>query len=495
MADKPIVLLSLHNKKALGVGYLEKALKNAGYEVHLIFFKSFNSVNPSSATQTEISLLKNLIQEIDPGLIGVSVMSSLYLETVNAVNNMLRESFNIPIVWGGVFPTLFPERCLKEADYVIRGEGEKAIVHLVDALYNNKPLEDVQNLAFKKDGQVIINEVGPLCQNLDELGYPEIGGKNRYFIDGDKLHRGDPLLNSISYEMSASRGCPFMCSYCCTVSLRRVYKNQSRHYLRMRSVSSVMDELNEAKSRMKNLKVIRFWDEIFSSNEEWVAEFAERYKKEIGLPFEIWAHPLKVDKKLIQMLVDVGLYKVVMGIQSGSPRVRKEIFHRIEKQEDIINASRIFAECKVPQVIYDFILRHPFETEEDIRQSYELCTKLAPPFELQLHELQFFPGIDIVEMAIKMNIATREELDKVMYAPMKIQYRKYWGEKNKNPVMNFWYYLIYMTQFGVSRPIARYFAGRFERTGKTSGADFVYKMLKPLEKFRHYYKKAGLLFR
>jgi radical SAM superfamily enzyme YgiQ (UPF0313 family) len=422
-------------------------------------------------------------------------MSSLYLETVNSVNGMLRQSFDIPIVWGGVFPTLFPEKCLKKADYVLKGEGERAIVDLVDALYNNKPLENVQNLAYKKDGETVINEVGPLCQDLDELGYPEIGGENRYLIDEDKLMRGDPLLSSISYELSASRGCPNMCSYCCTVNLRRVYKKESSHYLRMRSVSSVMDELNEAKSKMKNLKVIRFWDEIFSSNEEWVAEFAGRYKKEIGLPFEIWAHPLKVNKNLIKMLVDVGLYKVVMGIQSGSPRVRKEIFHRMEKQEDIINASKIFTECKVPQVIYDLILRHPFETEEDIKESYELCTKLAPPFELQLHELQFFPGIDIIDMAIKMNIATAEELDKVMYAPMKVQYKAYWGQMNKNPVVNFWYSLIYMTQFGISRPIARRLAKQFSRTGKTEGAVRVYKMLKPVAKLKHYYKKAGLVFK
>lgn len=494
MQKNSILLISFHNQKALGIRYLERSLKKAGYEVNLVFFKGFNSIKPGKCSDNELQLLKELVAKLQPQIIGLSVMTSLYLETVYAVNEMLKSSFSIPIVWGGVYATLFPERSLERADFVIRGEGEDCIVEFADSLVNGTPYEHIQNLAYKTDSKCIVNEVRPIRQNLDELGYPEIGGENKYFIQDDTLTNSDPVLNALSFELTASRGCPFVCSYCCSVNLKRVYQGKG-HYVRFRSVSSVMEELREAKAKIKNLKVIHFWDEIFSDEENWVDEFVSRYKKEINLPFEIWGHPLKSDRNLIKKLVGAGLYKVVMGIQSGSPRVRKEIFHRVEKQEEIIAASKTLSECKVPQVIFDFMLQHPFETTEDIKETYELCMKLARPFELQLHGLNFLPGTDIVDMAIKMNIVSSEDMEKIMYSPIQDQYNMYWGYENNDIMSNFWYALTYMTQFGITRPISEYLAARHKSEKHVKLALKLYNAFKPLSRLRYYYKKGILVLK
>lgn len=494
MNSSQVLLISFYNQKALGIRYLENALKNAGFSVNLVFFKGFNSENPEKCTQAELDLLRDFIKTTKPEMIGLSVMTSLYLETVYAVNDMLRENFDIPILWGGVYPTLFPEKSLEHADYVIRGEGEETIVELAGAVLSKTPADNIKNLAFKLDGQVVKNEVRPVCQNLDELGYPRIGGENKFSINGTAITEGDPILNSLSFELTASRGCPFVCSYCCSVNLKRVYKGMGK-YVRFRSVSSVMDELNEAKAKLKNLKVIHFWDEIFSDDENWIDEFIDRYKKEINLPFEIWAHPLKVDRNLIGKLVSVGLYKVVMGIQSGSPRVRKEIFHRVEKQEDIIEASRVLSDCKVPQVIFDFMLQHPFEKERDIRETYELCMKLKRPFELQLHGLNFLPGTDIVDKALEMNILDRNELERIMYSPIHEQYDMYWGYKNKDAKSNFWYSLTFLTQFAAIKPVTRILADKHDSSFFIGLAPKLYRLSKPLTKLRYFYNKGTIVLR
>lgn len=492
--ERPVLLIGFYNKKALGVRYLERALKTAGYETVVVFFKDFNSVKPQPVTDKELDMLKELILNVNPGIIGMSVMASLYLETVYSVNDMLKSNFKIPLVWGGVFPTLFPERCLEYADYVVRGEGEEAFSELVHAIYSNKPVSSIPNLAYRKNEATYINDIRMLCENIDKYGYPEIGGSNKYFINSDTITRGDPQLKSVSYELTASRGCPFMCSYCSSINLKRVYKGKGV-YVRFRSVNSVLSELKEAKSKIKGLKVIHFWDEIFSDDPEWIDQFSERYRKEIGLPFEIWGHPLKVNKPLISKLVEAGLYKVVMGIQSGSPRVRKEIFHRVESQDEIISASRVLRECKVPQVIYDFMLQHPFETEEDIKQTYELCTKLKSPFELQLHGLNFLPGTDIVDMAIDMNILSGEQLEKIMYSSIQEQYDMYWGYKNDSLMSNFWYALTFMTQFGVTQPLAVYFAKKSSSMRHVRLALKLYKRVQFLSRIRYYYKKGLIVIR
>ena len=84
-----IVLVAFYNVKALGVRYLETALRKAGYQVRTIFFKQFNSVSPKPVTEKELRLLCDTIREASPILVGLSVMSSLYMDSINAVADTL----------------------------------------------------------------------------------------------------------------------------------------------------------------------------------------------------------------------------------------------------------------------------------------------------------------------------------------------------------------------------------------------------------------------
>ncbi|MDR0446442.1 MAG: cobalamin B12-binding domain-containing protein, partial [Oscillospiraceae bacterium] len=111
-----VLLIGFYNTKALGLRYLENALELAGYNVRVLFFKSFNSVSPKPATAEEMALLKKFVAETQPVLIGLSVMASLYLDTVKAVSSELRGG--VPVLWGGVYPTMFPAESMEHADYV-----------------------------------------------------------------------------------------------------------------------------------------------------------------------------------------------------------------------------------------------------------------------------------------------------------------------------------------------------------------------------------------
>ncbi|MDR1669274.1 MAG: B12-binding domain-containing radical SAM protein [Oscillospiraceae bacterium] len=445
-----VYLIGFYNPKALGLRYLERALQSAGHEVRILFFKSFNSMNPKAADERELALLRQDIQAFKPGMIGLSVMASLYLETVDAVSAMLREAFTVPIVWGGVYPTMFPEECLKRCDYVLRGEGEEAVVELVSALASGGAVNGIANLAYRQGEETVINPLRPLERDLDRFGLPDIGGDNKALIENSALTPGDPQLSSYSYETGAGRGCPYACSYCCSVNLNRLHRGLGP-VVRFRDPDMVIEELLLAKRRMKKLLFIHFWDEIFSDDPEWVRRFAARYKKEIKLPFEIWGHPLKTNRDTVMTLRKAGLYKVVMGIQSGSPAIRKDVFHRPESQEDILAAARTLKECGVPHIIYDLMLRHPFETEETIRETFAFCLSMPRGFSLQMHGLNFLPGTDIVGMAVERGLVPPDEMASLTSAGMEDQYSRHWKRDNQNPVINFWYHLIYLTQFGLYR--------------------------------------------
>ena len=85
--------------------------------------------------------------------------------------------------------------------------------------------------------------------NIDDYGIPTINSRNACFIENDRLVSGDPQLDTLSYEVIASRGCPFTCSYCCCVNLHRLYP-KGTPAVRTRSVKSVIDELIAAKREM-----------------------------------------------------------------------------------------------------------------------------------------------------------------------------------------------------------------------------------------------------
>jgi len=488
--NKNIVLINFYSPKSLGIRYLEGALTEAGFDVTVIYFKGFHSIRPQMPTTGEIDSLIGHISEREPLLIGFSVMSSLYLEAVEMVSVEMRKQLKFPMVWGGVYATMFPERCLEHCDYVLRGECEEALCELVGRLYEGTGLEDMLNLAFRRENEVVVNPVRPLVTDLDGLKMAPIGQGSKYFIDGE-ARAIDPILTSYSYETACSRGCPFVCAYCSTVGLKRIYRD-NRHFLRFRSVDSVISELKAAKAAMKGLAIVHFWDEIFSDDEEWIAQFATRYREEIGLPFDIWAHPMKTTLPLLKKLREAGLYQVVMGIQSGSPTVRKQAFHRVESQEQVFAAAQALTDAGIPRVIYDLILRHPFESVEQIRESYELCDKLPGNFTLQLHDLNFLPGTDIVEEALQKGIFTHEQMDAIMYAPMAKQYATWWETGSDNADVNFWYHLIYMTQFKNLKRVARRLAMDMDagKPGVREKAESYFRKGKRAARFRHYRQKG-----
>jgi len=514
--NKPVVLVNFYSPKSLGIRYLEGALREAGFETIVVYFKGFHSARPQKPTAEETDILVNLLREKQPLFIGFSVMSSLYLEAVNAISRAVREGMVAscdpppPLVWGGIYATLFPERCLPHCDYVIRGEAEAALVEFAGRIRDGRDLKDMQNLAYPSGEQLppqeqsasyeqlpaVKNPVRPLVTDLDSLSMAQLGTGEKYMID-EVLKPGDPAIGSYSYETSCSRGCPFVCSYCSTVSVKRIYKDEVRHYLRFRSVDNVIDELKAARKAMRGLSFIHFWDEIFPDDQAWIEEFAQKYRTEIGLPFDIWGHPLKVNKGLFTALRRAGLYQVVMGIQSGSPTVRKKAFHRVETQEQIIAAAQILKDAKIPQVIYDLILRHPFETLEELKESYEFCRQLPGRFTLQMHVLVFLPGTDVVEEAVKRGIYTRGQLDEMMYAPMEKLYASWWDTDAADPEINFWYKLIYLTQFPVLKRAAERLARKKEAgNGAVNGkAAQYYKLARRLARARHIWNRGWAVLR
>lgn len=106
-----VVLVAFYNRKALGVRFLEGALERAGYRVRTVFFKDFNSVRPRPATDRELDLLRGVVRDCRPALVGLSVMSSMYLDTVYRVLDALTAEGRPPWCAAGPMPPCSPSAC------------------------------------------------------------------------------------------------------------------------------------------------------------------------------------------------------------------------------------------------------------------------------------------------------------------------------------------------------------------------------------------------
>jgi radical SAM superfamily enzyme YgiQ (UPF0313 family) len=181
-------------------------------------------------------------------------------------------------------------------------------------------------------------------------------------------------------------------------------------YVRQRSVEHVINELIHVKNQLKGLKMITFFDEIFGINKKWMQEFCRQYKQKIGLPFSCYLHPLAVNDEVVSLLREAGVSLIGMGIQSGSERIRRQIFKRPESDEQIIKATRILRKYRIPLVL-DLILDNPFETYHDKENALNLLLRIPRPFKLSLYSLIYFPGTELTNMALKQGIITTDDIE------------------------------------------------------------------------------------
>lgn len=338
----------------LGIQYLSAALKKAGHQTYLI----------CSAKENAFEKLK----EIKPDIVAYSVTTGKHQEMI-LLNKKIKENFQVYSVFGGPHPTFYPEIIKEEGiDAVCVGEGEEAFVEFVNKLEKGKSVDKVKNFWIKKNGKIIKNPLRNLNENLDNLQFP----------DRELIYRKDPFFRELKIKrFMTSRGCPFQCTYCFNRHYNQLYKNKGR-ILRRRSVYNVIQEIKEVKEKYP-LGTVKFIDDTFNLDKEWLKEFCEKYKREINLPFicNIRADLLTADMAF--QLKQANCIIVYMGIETGNEKIRKEILERNMSNEQILNACRILRKEKI-KIVSQNMLGLPGETLENLFESILFNSKCKVDF-------------------------------------------------------------------------------------------------------------------
>lgn len=404
-------LISMYNFNHLGVRAIHSLLKSKGIHVDLIFFKNMLFNDAKKPTATEINKLTELVKEKNPDLIGISVSCSTFYNIAIDLTKKIKQKISKPVIWGGVHPTISPWQCIDHADMVFVGEGEFGLLDLITRMSQNQDYSDIPGLWVKKESpQVIKNAASPLKNSLDLIPPNDYEDDLKYYIENENLEYGDPYSKDNDlYTILTGRGCPFDCTYCINHIFRNIYTNRG-YPIRRRSVSHVINELSRAKEIFPNLKRVTIFDDVFVLDKKWAKEFCDEYKEKIGLPFSCLFHPSTIKEDLVAILKEGGLDYIDMGIESGSERIRREVFGRKDSNKVIKNAMDVMHKQKIRPVL-DFILDNPFETVKDKEETLDLLLSFPRPFLFYFYSLIHFPGTNMTKLALERKYITEDDIE------------------------------------------------------------------------------------
>jgi len=401
------LLISLQsNAYVTGLKYLAASLIKDGYDARILLL-------PGYLEPHLLPSVKGFIKDYNPHLIGIGLMSIEFYPAKN-LTRLLKNEFDIPIIWGGVHVMINPDECLRYADYICYGEGERPLPLLLEHIRKNgrEAIPDIPNIWMNRDGRIIKNPLSAPEKEIDRFPFQEYlpnylyclhKGKVYNLAENPHLFRRYALYGGTCHMMITTRGCPFSCGYCANSYLVNIYGRG----VRKRSVENCLEELLHVKKDPYVL-YINFEDDCFFVHDRaWIRRFSEEYKRHIRLPFIVRAIPSMLDEEKLFLLKDAGLSTVVMGIQSGSDRVNFEVFERRIRFTSVMKAAELISKAKLVG-FYEMIVDNPYETEDDRMETIASMASLKKPYIISLAHLTFFPGTPITERAIRDNIAEPE---------------------------------------------------------------------------------------
>ena len=392
--DGPLALVSFYDIENNAVRQLAAGCRMRGFRVLEIYFKDWRNNGFQPATDHEVEQLLAILQREQVSLIGFSLRASAYQEPMRQLVRAIRARLPVPIVVGGWHATVRPEACLSFSDAVCIGEGDMSLPAFLQAFRAGQDVSRVAGFHVRiGSGEVVRNRLLPLVKDLNALPWRDYMHPDKVQVCKGRVRWGDPMRRDPLFQVMCSVGCIQRCGFCHNSFENEAIRAGPR--LRFRSVGDVLDELAKARRRNPAIRRVRFDDEIFGLDMGWLEEFAERYPRECGLPFDILSEPMVVTERYADLLAKAGAKAVHLGLQY-SEEVNRETLGRRGSRETTLKAINRLCQRGM-DIRYLVMVDIPGVTEQQRRDFYALLRQLPRPFDVYLFSLTWFPGCSMVE--------------------------------------------------------------------------------------------------
>jgi radical SAM superfamily enzyme YgiQ (UPF0313 family) len=373
----------------LGLAYVAASLEKAGFPVQVL---------DNYLLEKPIDQVKLEAKNLDPTIVGITCSSATYsrcLETASAIKESLP---SCKVVVGGWHPTYEPESMLehKQVDYVVMGEGEKAMVELATHITQgtNKEPSAIPGVAFRHEGKIIKNPQ-KFIQKLDELPFPA-----RHLLPMQLYDRKIEYLDVEPVDnMNIMRGCPYNCAFCET---KQLWGTACRGF----SPKRVLEEIHHLAANY-GTKGIYFINDNFTIRKKETSELCGLLRKS-GLNLE-WVCDTRVDlvsRELLREMKSAGCKTIWFGGESGSQR----ILDRVNKGVSLEETERAFRICREEgiQTACSFLLGIPGETVSEMEATFKFARKLDPDW-CRFNIFVAVPGSNLYKEVMEKHLYDRVE--------------------------------------------------------------------------------------
>jgi len=344
------MLMEAGDRPNMGLLYLAGSLRDKGHTAVI------SDLNHDSYDQ-----LNEKIKGCD--FIGITTTTP-YKEWIHNFSQHLKHNYpDTPLIAGGPYATVSPNE-LVYFDYVVQGEGEKAIIEIVEGKTKNRIIKM------------------PVEENLDNLPIPHNQTDYPYTINQEGRKTAVLLT---------SRSCPYSCCFC-TKGILGKYRFHSPKRV-----------LQEIKGLMKKgYNSFYFLDDHFTANRERAIQICKLINQEkLDITFRCTSRTDKVDKELIEIMKKAGLRSISFGLEHFDNIVLKKI-NKGETMQDHFNAIKVCKQLGI-KIRGSFIVNLPGATEQTIKRTLEMAKELDLDY-ADFYPLVAYPGTPIYENPEKFGV-------------------------------------------------------------------------------------------
>jgi radical SAM superfamily enzyme YgiQ (UPF0313 family) len=317
------------------------------------------------ATEDFATRLAAAVHQAD--VVGLSCFTGHQIDRAVAAASRVRELRpDLPLVWGGYHPSLYPELTVSSAlcDFVVVGQGEWVFLDLVERLARGDDPADTPGLWRKEAGRPRRNPGGPPFRGLEE--FPP--------FPFDLVPLSSFLINSLtprSISYHSSLGCPFRCNFC---TVTQIYERRWSGFPADRVLREVRFLVEQTGAGS-----VEFYDNNFFVNDRRTAEIAQGLlDSRLGVLWSGEARPDKIaeyDDEMMALLARSGLRWVFIGAESGHDRVL-QMMERDHGVAHIIEAARKLARHRI-KATFSFNVGYPQEPPDNFARTEALCRELC----------------------------------------------------------------------------------------------------------------------
>ena len=341
--------------------YLAGAARKAGYHV---------AIYDAMTKDADYSEIERKIRSYKPDFVAVSVFTSTAPDAIEVIEMARKVDPKIRTILGGVHASFMYDEMFSQTtalDFIVRGEGERTIVDLLDAATKGGDLAKVQGIVYRKgDGSLAVTPDRPLMQDLDNqpMAWDLLDWNDYHYfiIPGSRLGAVD-----------TSRGCDKECTFC----------SQQKYWgrkWRARSPEDIVREMLELRDRF-GVNVVLFTDDYPTPDRQrWERLLDLLIEKKAGqyILMETRAADIIRDEDILHKYREAGIIHIYVGTEATD----QKSLDYIKKDLSIGESKKALALCRRHGIITEtsMILGFPDETEESIARTLELAMEFNPDF-------------------------------------------------------------------------------------------------------------------